>query len=136
MVGPSRPGLSAPILSFVSSSARVRQRLHVGLITVRYLAEGQEGVGHLVNVSRAGLFVRAVELPSEGSAVALQFRTPSDSLVDLRGEVCWTSGAELDGGRLPGFGVRLHEPPQEYREFFRWVLSGAEQEKRDGAQLL
>jgi hypothetical protein len=120
----------------VSSSARVRQRLGVELITVRYLAEGQEGIGHLVNVSRAGLFVRTVELPAEGSAVALQFRTPDGSLVDLRGEVCWTCPAGLAGGRLPGFGVRLHEPPQEYREFFHWVLRGAEQEKRDGAQLL
>jgi hypothetical protein len=133
---PSRPGLPAPILSFVSSSARVRQRIHVDLITVRYLAEGKEAIGHLKNVSRAGVFVRAVELPSKGAAVALQFRAPDGSLVDLRGEVCWTSEEVLDGAESPGFGVRLHEPPQAYRKFFVWVLKRAEQEKGDAAQLL
>jgi hypothetical protein len=114
----------------------VRQRIHVDLITVRYLAEGQEGIGHLRNVSRAGVFIRAVELPPEGAAVALQFRTPDGALVDLRGEVCWTSRDGVDGEGGIGFGVRLHEPPQEYRAFFRWVLLRAEQEKGDGAQLL
>jgi hypothetical protein len=114
----------------------VRQRIHVDLITVRYLAEGQEGIGHLRNVSRAGVFIRALELPSEGAAVALQFRTPDGDLVDLRGEVCWTHPGAVDADGTPGFGVRLHEPPREYREFFRWVLRRAELEKGDGAQLL
>lgn len=86
-------------------------------ITVRFVAEGSEGVGALRDVSRQGLFVHARDIPRQGAIVALQFEGPTGKLVDLRGEVRW-SARDSDG-----FGVRLHEPPKEYRDFVGWALS-------------
>ena len=40
------------------------------------MAEGSEGVGHLKNVSRSGMFVRSDDLPRPGVAIALQFEAP------------------------------------------------------------
>lgn len=107
----------------MSGSARARRRIRIPRIQVRYLAEGIEGVGHLKNVSRAGLYVRTGEIPRVGAGVALQFRTLSGALVDLRGEVRWSSRGLADPEVVPGFGVLLHEPPREFREFYLWVAS-------------
>ncbi len=120
----------------MSDSARVRQRIRVELIPVRYMAEGREAIGHLKNVSRAGVFVRARELPAPGAAVALQFRSPSGELVDARGEVCWTTDGLPDSDVPPGFGIRIHEPPQQYWKFLRWALAQADEGKRDETQAL
>ncbi len=105
-------------------------------IPIRYLAEGREASGHLKNVSRAGLFVRAPDLPRPGAVVALQFRSPTGALVDVRGEVRWTT-AGLDSLDVrPGFGVLLHEPPRQFVEFYRWVIGQLDPEKGDDTQLL
>jgi hypothetical protein len=94
------------------------------------MAEGGEGVGHLKNVSRAGLCVRSADLPRPGVAIALQFEAPTTgALVNLRGQVRWSSehlGAS-DTSQA-GFGVLLHEPPPQYREFFRWAVEQVEKE--------
>jgi hypothetical protein len=113
----------------VNASARARRRIVTSRIPIRFMAEGVEGVGHLKNVSRAGLFVRTVDLPRPGAPVALQFESPSTgSLVNLRGEVRWST----DGLGAPtlqaGFGVLVHEPPRDFAEFLRWALEQAEKE--------
>jgi hypothetical protein len=116
----------------VTRSARARQRLKIARIQVRYLAEGLESVGEIRNVSRAGLFVAAGDVPRPGSFVALQFRPPRGPLVDLRGQVRWNTQG-LDNLAIPaGFGVLLHEPPREYREFYLWAVSEVEGKDPDG----
>jgi hypothetical protein len=112
----------------VTSAARARQRIRIPRISVRFVAEGVEALGHLQNVSRAGLFVRATDLPRPGVVVAMQFRSPVGSLVDLRGEVRWTTAGHQARELEPGFGVLLQEPPREYREFFLWALAQGKEE--------
>ena len=34
------------------------------------------------------------------------------------------------------FGIRIHEPPQQYWKFLRWALAQADQGKRDETQAL
>jgi hypothetical protein len=119
----------------VSDTGRVRQRIEVDPIPVRYCVEGNEGTGTLRDVSRNGLFVQASELPNAGSAVTLQFRSPLGVLVDARGQVHWNTDDALDANVAGGFGVRLWEPPREYREFFNWVL-GREKDKGDDTPAL
>ena len=101
--------------------ARARPRSEIPQITVRFLADGQESIGTLQNVSRAGVCIRSAEVPRPGVLVALGFDSPHGSFVDLRGEVRWNTRG-LTGRTPEGFGVRLHEPPREFREFFLWVL--------------
>jgi hypothetical protein len=115
----------------VSRSGRERPRVLIDRIPVRYLAEGREAIGHLKNVSKAGVFIRGQDLPSPGSPVALQFRSPSGILVDLRGQVRWNTEGLLNTDVPSGFGVRVYEPPREYRDFFQWVLGEAEKHKGD-----
>jgi hypothetical protein len=98
---------------------------------VRYVAEGAESVGKLLDVSRSGVSIRAAELPRPGAIVALQFESPVGKLVDVRGEVRW-SEPERDG-HPDSFGVRLHEPPKEFREFVAWALSCCEMSPGDEA---
>jgi hypothetical protein len=102
---------------------------------VRYVAEGVEAVGLLLDVSRAGLYVEAAEPPRDGAVVAMQFESPDGTLVDLRGAVRWSESPEPRANGAPGFGVRLQEPPRAYREFVSWVLSQeddkGEQDGRD-----
>jgi hypothetical protein len=46
-------------------------------------------------------------------------------LVDLRGEVRWTTQGLAPAAGSPGFGVQLHEPSREYREFVLWAVGQA-----------
>ena len=117
----------------MGNSGRARPRLAITQISVRFVAEGVEATGHLCNVSRSGMYVRTGEPPRSGAIVALQFEAPAGKLVDLRGEVRWNAAGAARAGRPEGFGVRLHEPPREYREFVVWALSSCEKPDADGA---
>ncbi len=128
----SRRATRAPILSSVRDSGRVRPRLRLSLIPVRFLAEGEESVGELKNISRAGVFVRTGELPRPGVQIALQFESPLGQVVDVRGEVRWSTRGLASGDLPEGFGVKIVEPPQAYREFFSWALAQVEKEDPEG----
>jgi hypothetical protein len=115
----------------VDRSARVRKRLSLSSIRVRYVSEAQEAVGQLLNASRAGVFVTSRDLPRLGSVVAIQFRSPLGTLVDARGHVRWTtrlSPERFQAAGVEGFGVALREPGREFRDFMAWLS------ERDGDQ--
>jgi len=93
------------------------------------MSEGTEGVGHLKNVSRSGMCVRSADLPRPGVTIALQFEAPTTGApVNLRGEVRWSSDRLGADTSQSGFGVLLHEPPTQFREFFRWAIEQLEKE--------
>ncbi len=125
-----------PIQTLVGNSERIRKRVSVEEIPVRYLCQGREGVGRLLNVSRAGVLIRASEIPAAGALAALHFRSPTGRIVEVRGEVVWNVEDLFDSGEASGFGVRLCEPPPEYREFLRWAEEQADQAKRDESETL
>jgi hypothetical protein len=113
----------------VNSSARARRRILTSRIPVRFMAEGSEGVGHLKNVSRAGLFVRSSDLPRPGAPIALQFEAPATGeMVNLRGEVRWNTDGLMHANVQSGFGVLLFEPSREFGDFFRWAVEQLEKE--------
>ena len=98
---PQRP----PILAGVNASARARRRVLTSRIPIRFMAEGTEGVGHLKNVSRAGMFVRSNDLPRPECSIAIQFDAPETGVsINLRGEVRWTTdgNGHRRGSRLRG----------------------------------
>ncbi len=98
---------------------------------MRFLAQGQESVGTLENVSRAGVRIRSAEVPRPGVLVALTFESPNGGLVDARGEVRWNTRG-LASSRTPdGFGVRLHEPPREFRAFFQWACAQCDEDETE-----
>ena len=101
---------------------------------MRFLADGQESVGTLCNVSRAGVGIRSAEVPRSGAIVALSFESPHGVLVDARGEVRWNTRGLAS--RVPeGFGVRLYEPPREFRDFFTWALEQGGDHEADSVDL-
>lgn len=108
----------------MDGSARVRKRLELPEIRVRYVSEAAESVGRLDNASRAGVFIRARALPRQGSIVALRFESPQGPVIDARGQVKWVS--EGNSGEPRGFGVALREPPREFREFMLWMAEQAQ----------
>lgn len=103
---------------------------------IRFLAEEVDAIGTLTQVSRAGLSVKAEELPRKGAVIALQFRSPAGDLVDLRGVVRWNSDdASVADGEV-GFGVMLHEPAPEYREFMLWAQEQLQKKEELGSDEL
>ncbi len=115
--------------------ARARPRTEIPRITVRFLAEGQESIGTLQNVSRAGVGIRSAEVPRPGVIIALSFKSPQGVLVDARGEVRWNTGGSASSRIPEGFGVRLHEPPREFRDFFCWVVEQGGDVEADSVDL-
>ncbi len=105
----------------MGGSARARQRIPIPPIRVRFLAEGLDARGELIEISRTGMFIQTDELPRAGAVVALQFWTPTGDLVDLRGEVRWNTQGLANAAELRGFGVLVHEAPEPYRQFFLWA---------------
>lgn len=113
----------------MSSASRVRARVPIPEISVRFAADGTESVGQLENLTRTGVFIRTAELPRPGAAVALQFLDSEGELVDLRGQVRWNTRGLSSAAAASGFGVLLHEPPPEYLRFFDWVFRQAQEDK-------
>lgn len=111
----------------MGNSSRARPRLGIPQTPVRFVAEGAEALGTLIEVSRSGLYVRSSEPPRPGAIVALQFESPTGKLVDVRGEVRWSAQGARAAERPDGFGVQVHEPPREYRDFVSWALAQCEQ---------
>ncbi len=107
----------------------MRRRFQIRRIQVRFVAEGAEGLGHLKNISKAGVFIRSEEVPRSGASLAIQFDAPDGTLINLRGEVRWRTLDLMNPNVPPGFGVQLHEPSQPYREFFLWAAEQAEKEE-------
>ena len=113
----------------MNETRRRRTRVSGREIAVRYVADGTEAVGHVKNVSRAGVFVVTDDLPRAGAVISLQLNAPDGSLVDVRGEVRWTTdGIEMPDA-ITGFGVLIQEPPPDYLELFAWIRSCAKPEK-------
>jgi hypothetical protein len=111
----------------VTASARARRRVLTSRIPVRFMAEGVEGVGHLKNVSRAGLLVRSNDLPRPECPISLAFEHPeSGESINLRGEVRWTTDGQGSADPTPAFGVQLHEPSRSFSDFFRWAVEQLE----------
>jgi hypothetical protein len=101
-------------------------------IPVRFMAEGAEGVGHLKNVSRAGLFVRSNDLPRPEAAITLALEVPgAGGSINLRGEVRWTTDGSGSRDPAPGFGVQIYEPTREFTDFFRWAQEQLEKPESD-----
>lgn len=119
----------------MNRSARVRKRLELSQIRVRYVSGSSEAVGQLVNVSRAGLFVKARELPRMGATIAIQFKSPLGPLVDSRGDVRWISKMAAVGDGLEGFGVELREPGSEFREFVSWLHEQQSEKEAEAGDL-
>ncbi len=86
-----------------------------------------EATGELMAISRAGMFVHTDEIPRPGAVVAIQFRTQAGDQVDVRGVVRWNTEKVVNPEVPCGFGVLVHEPPPEWREFF--LSAQSEQEK-------
>jgi hypothetical protein len=120
----------------VCDGARARQRLKIDPVRVRFLAEGQEAVGRLTEVSRAGVFVEADEFPRPGAVVAFQFRVPSGELVDVRGEVRWSTQGLAGSNNHRGFGIMVHEAPLAFREFVSWIQNGADEADKEESEEL
>jgi len=97
---------------------------------VRFFSQGTESTGELESVSRAGLFVRSTDLPRPGVVIAVQFESPAGPLVDVRGEVRWSTQGVANANAPEGFGVILHEPPRVFRDFYAWVQAQDEKEDR------
>lgn len=97
------------------------------------MAEGCEATGVLKSASRGGLFIAAAALPHAGCAIVVQFDSPVGPLVNVRGEVRWTTRGHERPGAPDGFGVMLHEPPAEYREFFLWAMEETDKRELDPA---
>ena len=88
---------------------------------MRFVSEGVEIVGTLGNVSKAGMFVTASDLPRISARIALEFRMPAGLVVNVTGEVRWTTADQSRPDLPSGFGVLVREIPREYVEFFRWA---------------
>jgi PilZ domain-containing protein len=116
----------------VNASARARRRVLTSRIPIRFVAEGSEGVGHLKNVSRAGLLVRSNDLPRPECPITIAFENPATGQsINLRGEVRWTFDGQGSPDPSPAFGVQIHEPSREFTEFFRWAVEQLEKSESE-----
>jgi hypothetical protein len=115
----------------VAETERRRLKRHVQRVEVYYQSGRTQGRGHIRNLSKGGMFIRADALPQPGAPVALTIETPSGAKIDLNATVRWTT-AELSGPApstsptdpavKSGFGVRIESESPAYRELFESLL--------------
>jgi hypothetical protein len=83
------------------------------------------GTGHIKNVSKEGLFVRANVLPSVGAPVRIVFHDRHGSKIEVRGTVRWnTTQLPSEEKAKPGFGIFIERGNEEFDEFFEHILTG------------
>ena len=79
--------------------------------------------GHIKNVTKNGLFVRADQLPQPNERVRVVFHDRNGSKVEVRGEVRWTTD-QMPKASKAGFGMVIESPTPEFLEFFEQILLG------------
>jgi len=88
-------------------------------IDTEYQVGGRREKGKILNISEGGVFVGTRSVPSQGESVDVVFKAPGGQLVKLSGLIWWTTD-ELEGAlnRAPGFGLRMLEANEGFRDFW------------------
>jgi hypothetical protein len=86
-------------------------------IEAEFEVSGQRAKGRIMNVGEGGVFVGTGSIPGEGENAALDFTAPGGHDIRLSGLVWWTTDDDGRLHRVPGFGLRLLEDSEEFREF-------------------
>ena len=86
-------------------------------IQTEFEAGALQGRGTIRNVTEGGLFVGTTQVPDQGDLVSVSFRDPKGRGLDVSGLVWWTTTDEPGSHRAPGFGMRLLEDSEAYRQF-------------------
>ena len=86
-------------------------------------AEGMTSQGEILSISKKGLFVHSMNIPSKGTAVRVVLKTLGAEKIEVVGHVRWTTD-ELEPGtyRYPGFGMLIDEWSGELQELFERLL--------------
>jgi Tfp pilus assembly protein PilZ len=82
-----------------------------------------KGRGKVRNVSEGGLFVGTSAIPEEGEMALVSIQTPTGNRLAISGLVWWTTSRP--GGsanRAPGFGLRVLDDSQAYRNLVETLL--------------
>ncbi len=88
-------------------------------IATEFQVCGESAAGKIRNVGEYGVFVGTDSIPDQGSNVDLSIRTPGGAELRISGLVWWTTEERVGARhRVPGFGVRLLDDSDEYREFW------------------
>ena len=101
-----------------------RLKRAVTRIPATFVAGDMTGNGHIKNVSRDGLFLRADTLPAKGDSVSVIFFVPDGSKVEVCGIVRWST-AQLPRSQEAkrGFGILIEQPNDLYLEFYEQLLT-------------
>jgi hypothetical protein len=98
---------------------------HIKRVPARFQVGSQVGTGHICNLSKEGMFLRADRLPKPGSEITVVIETggPRGEKVEIQARVMWTT-SELPNAKdvAPGFGVRVEDPGGPFRDFFESLL--------------
>ena len=104
---------------------RRRLRRVMKRIPAAFEAAKLRGKGHIKNISKEGLFLRASVLPAAGASVRIVFHDRHGSKVEVRGTVRWTTEQlPKEEKAKPGFGVYIERGNAEFDEFFENILTG------------
>lgn len=111
-----------------SAGGRERRKLKrvVARVPARFSTATVHGTGHVKNLCKEGLFLRADALPEPGEQVQVLILTRERVKIEVIGTVRWTTAqlpdtVQVEEGR-EGFGVHIESPSQEFREFFADLL--------------
>ncbi len=80
------------------------------------------GKGHVKNVSKGGVFLRADVLPESGSEIRILFHTQQGRKVEIWGTVVWSTAELNQPDARPGFGVRFEGVSEQFLEFYEQIL--------------
>ena len=109
----------------MAAETRGHDRIPSFRIPVRFTGPGGEGLGHITNFSKDGMFVSSPDLPESGGLLVLQFTTPTEHEITMRSEVRWNTDEMKESDLPSGFGLQLRDPGEDYRAFYRWALERA-----------
>jgi hypothetical protein len=93
---------------------RVKRRL-----VFEFRLSGAAYFGFTYNLSPMGVFVRAIRIPSPGTALAAELHLPDGRRIPLNGRVVRSYRAPTALARLvpSGFGMALSSTPEDYFQF-------------------
>jgi hypothetical protein len=86
-------------------------------------AEGMTLQGEILSISKKGLFVHSMNIPSKGTVVRVVLKVPGVEKIEVSGHVRWTTDQLPPGTyRYPGFGMLIDEWSEDFHEFFERML--------------
>ena len=105
-----------------SRPSRIPMRRFLKRIPAYFEGGGVHASGHILRLSREGMFLGSETLPAAGTDMRVTFADRLGNKIEVEGNVRWNTSDKPEAPD-PGFGMHIPRPSDTYQEFYEKLVT-------------